>query len=517
MSDTDPSTTDPQAEEQAVVALLVASGPGPAQLIETHAARVVVVGSLAYKVKKRVRLPFLDFTTPAERHRALARELELNRPHAPDLYHRLVSITREPSGRLALDGTGHIIDWALEMKAFEQQNLLAEIVRKGPLNPSLADALAKMIASYHRASSPAYAIDGAQRIEETLAPLLARLEASSSIDRSTLATLTKRVRALYHERTPLAEGRALAGAVRRCHGDLHLGNIVLIAGEPVPFDALEFDERLATIDVLYDLAFILMDLLHRGQAPAANRIFNGYMKQAPIGNEIEGLPLLPLFLAMRAMVRAVVAETRSEQPGADLEAERREVRTLVALAAHVITPPPPRLIAVGGFSGTGKSTTAAALAHLVGAAPGALHLRSDVERKKLFGVDEHEHLDKTHYTERVSDEVYRIMLLKAERALAAGHSVIVDAVFAKPTERRTVQAISERSKVPFSGLWLDAAADVMIDRVTARRGDASDADTTVVNSQLAMNTGKIEWMRLSSHGTPEDTSSRAAAKLGLQF
>ena len=279
------------------------------------------------------------------------------------------------------------------------------------------------------------------------------------------------------------------------------GNIVLIDDVPVPFDAIEFSEALATIDVLYDLAFLLMDLDARGDRQAANVVLNAYTAFEPVGGEIEGLACLPLFLACRAGVRAIVAMARIEQIAPDKQTElRAEIRRNATLAGAYLAPPPPLLIAIGGLSGTGKSTLAALLAAFIGPAPGALHVRSDVERKRLFGVPDTQRLERQHYRIGTAQRVYSIMEDKARRALAAGHAVIVDAVFAKADERATIEAIAREVGCEFVGLWLTAPVETLISRVEVRRGDASDADRRVVKEQLGYDLGDIAWHQVDASG-----------------
>jgi aminoglycoside phosphotransferase family enzyme/predicted kinase len=520
MTNKPPSETPAAVGEDAVVAFLrtASSFDEPVhevEVIETHCARVFLAGTKAYKVKKPVRLPFLDFSTLELRHQALTREMELNAPHAPEIYLRLVALTRRDGGGLAIGGDGPAVEWALEMRRFDQASLLSAIASKGPLPRITCTRLADMVARYHEQAPAAHAADGARIVQETLLQLLSELEAETEILGADVpGALRRSAEGALARIAVLLESRAVAGAVRRCHGDLHLGNIVMIGERPVPFDALEFDEALATIDVLYDLAFLLMDLEVRGDRTAASVVFNAYVGAAPLRNEIEGLACLPLFLAMRALVRAVVALARAHQQQHDKRRHTEmDARRLAEAALAFLSPPPASLLAVGGFSGTGKSTLAAALAPRIGPAPGALHLRSDVERKRLFNVAEAERLTPDHYRPEVSVEVYRLLLNKAERALAAGHSVVVDAVFMKLEERLDLEAVATRTGAGFAGLWLEAPADTLIARVEARRGDASDADAAVVQSQLARPTGAMSWTRVDARGDREATLAAAAAKL----
>ncbi len=315
-------------------------------VVETHIARVFLVGEDAYKLRKRVHLRFVNFSTLHARHAAAVREMEINRPHAPNIYLGLVPVMRH-EGRLQLGGRGEVVEWAVHMRRFPQEAVLSHREEQGPLSEDLAKALADMIARYHQDSPIAEGCDGARII----APVVDQLSSALAFGHADVA---ERLVAALVRAAPLLTERGNAGCVRRCHGDLHLGNIVLIDDVPVPFDALEFSEALATIDVLYDLAFLLMDLDARGDRQAANAVLNAYVAFEPIGGEIEGLACLPLFLACRAGVRAVVAMARTEQLAAEEQAElRTTIRRNAALAGAYLAPPPPILIAIGGPFGHG--------------------------------------------------------------------------------------------------------------------------------------------------------------------
>jgi len=507
-------------EEREVAAFLAdpatyPDGIGRVGVIETHVARVFLAGESAYKVKKRVRLPFLDFSTLEARHHAVARELEINQPHAPGIYLGLVPIVREESGCLALGGEGKIVDWAVHMRRFSQDALLVRLAEKAPFPDTLARALAAMVARYHHTSPVASVADGAGVIGPVVRQLADAFAAAQSLVGAEIVQgFSDRLAQAFGHVTPLLNARGRAGCVRRCHGDLHLGNIVLINGEPVPFDALEFSERLGTIDVLYDLAFLLMDLDYRGDRHAANVVLNAYATAEPVGGEIEGLACLPLFLACRAGVRAAVAIERSAQTeGAAREEQRTTVVRHAELALSYLEPPPPALIAVGGLSGTGKSTLAAELAALIGPAPGALHVRSDVERKRLFGVPETQRLERQHYRVGVAERVYSILYDKGRQALAARRAVIVDAVFAKPEERSAIEAVAREAGCAFVGLWLTAPEELLIERVEHRHGDASDADRRVVREQLRYDLGDVTWAQVDASGTPLQGLSEAEEAL----
>jgi predicted kinase len=282
--------------------------------------------------------------------------------------------------------------------------------------------------------------------------------------------------------------RAAEGRVRRCHGDLHLGNLCLWQGRPTLFDALEFDEALATIDTGYDLAFLLMDLDHRAGRAAANRVMNRVL--ALSGDA--GMPApLPLWLSLRAMVRAHVEATRG-----------RDGLSYLHAAVEYLRPVPARIVAVGGLQGTGKSRLARALAPGLGAAPGALVLRSDEIRKRRHGVRPEQRLPEAAYAEAESLAVHAELFAAAEAAARAGHSVLADAAFLDPAHRAGIAAAAVRAGVPFCGIWLEAPVDILRARIAARRGDASDATEAVLARAAAVDPGPITWARLDAAEDP---------------
>lgn len=490
---------------------------GKVETIETHAAHVFLAGNKAYKIKKPVTLPFLDFSTAAQRKHALTREFELNCPHAPGIYVEIASVNRNPSGNLTF-AAGDPVEPVLVMKRFDQKDLLARVAEKEPLTRQTARALALMVADYHRALEPLPDRKGAEIMREIAGQLADELKDAAPPGRGPLMEECADLLCKEVERVaPLLDERAEAGYIRRCHGDLHLRNIVFLDGKPTPFDALEFNEAFATTDVLYDLAFLLMDLDVRGQSGAANTVLNTYVEAEPAGGEVEGLATLPLFLATRAAVRGVVnlERARQEAGGAERDDDFAHAVAYAEAAKRYLTPPPPQLIAVGGLSGTGKSTLSVALAPLVGGAPGALILRTDVERKRMFGVPETMPLSRAHYSQDVSAIVYGRLYDKARRALKAGHTVIFDGVSSKLEERDAIADIARAAARPFHGLWLEAPVDVKVARVGTRREDASDSDETVVRAQATRDLGPIGWTRLNAGRTPEDTLRQAKITLGL--
>jgi hypothetical protein len=288
---------------------------------------------------------------------------------------------------------------------------------------------------------------------------------------------------------------------------------VLIGDKPVLFDALEFDDRIATGDVFYDLAFVLMDLIERGLRPAANIVFNRYLIETQRVHDLDALAALPLFMSIRAAIRAKVAVARRRQSPAAAHAAR-DARSYADLARQFLAPVEPRLVAIGGLSGTGKSLLARAVAPKIMPMPGAVVLRSDVERKTMFGVAAGERLPQSAYTPNVTAKVYAMLATKARRVISAGHSAIVDAVFANPDERAEIAKTSLNAR--FIGLFLSAGLESRIARVRARTGDASDADAAVAQEQEKFDLSSVDWAKIDASGTPEETLIRARVALNLE-
>lgn len=498
-------------------------GPGVARVHRTHIALVFVAGTRALKIKRPVKLAFVDFSTLALRHAACLREIEVNRDNAPEIYRGVVAITREADGTLAVGGQGEPVEWAVEMRAFADRDLMSHRAAEGPLDAGLMRQTADAIRAMHTRAPCVTGVDAPQKMLAIIDEVGGvcgehpNLLATDKVD-----VWAQAARAAVAAGEGLLRARAAAGAVRRCHGDLHLANIVVWNGVATLFDALEFSEEMASVDTLYDLAFLLMDLVRHDQSAAANLVLNRYIWRAGRGSgataDIAGLALMPLYLSCRAGIRAMVAATRSAdlEPGSDAYAAvRSEANGYLALAARALDPPAAALIAVGGLSGSGKSTLGAALAPFAGGMTGALHLRSDLERKAMMGVDDTDRLPAEHYTPEAARQVYDRVLQRARAGLMAGQCVIVDAVFADPRERAMVRDVARDAGVAFTGLWLDADATLLRQRVQARRGDASDATAAVVERQLGYDLGSLDWVRVDASGTPQATFEAARSVVGL--
>ncbi len=451
--------------------------------LETHISHLLLVGDHVYKIKKPLDLGFLDFSTLEKRRHCCEEELRLNRRLAPELYLDVVAI-RGTAQQPRLGGEGEPIEYAVRMRRFRQAALLSHT----PPDREELSALAKLVAGFHRRIPPAL-VESAwgdpdlvlqpmqenfRQIRELKHPLLAS-ERLSALQNWTESTLSG-VESLLRERRE-------AGMIRECHGDLHLDNITRFEGRLMPFDGIEFNPALRWIDTLNDLAFLLMDLQHRGMGEAAAQLLNDYLE---LTGDYAGLPLLPFYQLYRAMVRAKVCAIRFTQPGLGQEeaaALLGEYRRYLDLAESVTLHPPAVLLLSHGLSGSGKSHVAGWLAERLM----AVRIRSDVERMRLF-PGESEAQRTRRYSATATATTYAHLQGMAERLLRAGFTVIVDATFLKRAQREAFFELAERLDTPWLILDCRAAKAVLQQRILRRAvagGDASEADLSVLQLQLA--------------------------------
>lgn len=469
----------------------------------THGSFVFMAGERAYKLKRAVKFPYMDYSTVERRKAMCERELAVNRRLAPEIYLETVPVRRRGDGTMQIgQDDGNVLDWLVVMRRFGQDDLLESLRKSGKLDARLMREVGERLAAFHKSAEPQTNFGGAAGIAAVVDENKALL--GPPLDAGKIAQLNAATRKMLETLKPFLEARREAGFVRQVHGDLHLNNICVFEGKPVPFDAIEFEDGFACIDVLFDLALLLMDIDSHGLRREANVLLNRYLERA---DDYEGLKALPLFLSCRAAMRAHVtlAMKRSDE---------RAAAHLLDCALTYVEPEPAMLLAIGGVSGTGKSTLAAALAPKIGRTPGAVVIRADVVRKTLWGADEFTRLPPEAYEERFTDRVYEAMMRRAGAALAGGHAAIVDAVSGHAQQRAGIEQLARAHNATFKGLWLDAPAAILEERIAARRNDASDATVHVLRSQLAHIRPPDRWSILDVSDRPDEVAESATRALG---
>ncbi len=452
------------------------------QVIETHISWLLLAGDYAYKIKKALDLGFLDYSTLDARHFCCDEEIRLNRRTAPDIYLDAVSIGGSPDDP-AFDAQP-AIEYAVRMRRFASARLMDSLLLRGKMSAKHIDHLAATIFSFH-ASLPA--ADPAS-VFGTGASILAaaqqnfvqlRLHLTDTTDVESLALLQAATEAEYAACEKLFETRRAFGFVRECHGDLHLGNIVLDGDEPVPFDCIEFNPSLRWIDVMSEIAFTVMDLLHRDHPRYAWRLLNACLEAS---GDYAGVSVLRFYLAYRATVRAKVCAIRAGQAHTSKRASLTELaacRSYLALARQFLQQRRPALIVTHGLPGSGKTT----FSQLALEQMGAIRIRSDVERKRIFGLGTLESSAARGgdiYSPEATRRTYARLHELARELLAAGFTVIVDAAFLKREERETFRELAQDMAAPFAIASLHAEQAALRQRVRLRRNDASEADVAVL-------------------------------------
>lgn len=489
-------------QNDAIQFLMGAGSPGePVELMETHISRIFLAGQRAYKMKRAVSLPYADFSTPSLRLAFCEKEVELNSRTAPGLYLGVRRITREAGGKIVFDGRGELIDAVVEMTRFDQQCLFDKMAAADKLTPALMTRLARMIVDFHRTAPVIHSGGGAANMSGVLDINEAGFAESHVFEAAEVAAFNLAFRSRLARHAELLDRREATSKVRRCHGDLHLRNICLLDGEPRLFDCIDFNDQIATVDTLYDLAFLLMDLWHGEHQHFANLVMNRYLDES---DDEDGFTLLPFFMAVRAAVRAHVTATQANQGREHKDKLIADARTYFDLALSLLDVAPARLIAIGGLSGSGKTTIAETLAPSVGAAPGARIIESDRIRKAMHGVSAETRLPDKAYRPEVSETVYRQMAWRTELILAEGGCVVADATFEKKKNRDHIRDVANRLDVPFVGIWLEADPALLWRRVSERQDGPSDATVDVLSKQLDRTSGEIEWLSVDASPTPRE-------------
>ncbi|MEM1288637.1 MAG: AAA family ATPase [Pseudomonadota bacterium] len=480
------------------------------QRIDTVGSLIFLAGDKAYKVKRAVCFPYMDFSTLARREEACRAEILINRPTAPEIYIDVVAITRDGSGNIALNGSGEAIEWAVAMRRFDTSHTFDQLAEHGELTDSDLERATDALISFCRRAPERRAADWYADLSDYIERNDQGFhEAGGLFEREAVRTLSDRSLQHCARYQELLTARGFAHKVRRCHGDLHLRNLVRLREGVRLFDAIEFDDRLATGDMLYDLAFLLMDFDRSGLRHEANTVLNHYLMRQIGSSDLEALAALPLFLSLRAAHQArVLGQQVTHLSGRARARVRDKARDYFNYAIDMLEPRDVFLTVIGGLSGTGKSTVARALAPSIGRSPGAIILRSDVVRKRLLKVSLDTVLGDGDYGRELTQEVFETLNRLARTALEAGHSVIVDGVFAREEERAAIENIARMVDCRFASVWLEANVQTRLERVDARLADESDTNSDVAQQQEMFDTSNITWPRVSSEASLESTLAK---------
>jgi uncharacterized protein len=451
--------------------------------VETHISHILLTGRFAYKLKKPLDLGFLDFSTLDRRRHCCSEEVRLNSRLAPDTYIGSVPVVRTPEG-MRMDGQGEILDYAVKMRQFPEGCLMDALASRGELSAAHLDALADRIARFH--AEAATADPGSpwgdpdhlwQPCEQNFRQIHALLK--DGAEKRLLAELEARSARAHQDLVPMFAERKAAGHIRECHGDLHLRNLIWLDGEPVAFDGIEFNPNLRWIDVQSDIAFLYMDLIERGHSDWAQRVYNRYLER---GGDYRGVAVLGFYATYRAMVRAKVAHIRASQ--SNDAADYAEGRAYLELAQALGKPRRPMLMITHGLSGSGKTTHSQGLLETMG----AIRVRSDVERKRLFGLAAEAKSAGEIYTPEATKATFARMHDLARALLGAGWPVIADATFLARWQRDLFRDLARECGVAFRILDFSAPQNILEDRVAHRQTqgrDASEADLAVLRSQIS--------------------------------
>ncbi len=472
-------------------------GGAPVERIDTHLSHLFLVGARVYKVKRALQYDFADFTTLERRRAACENEIRVNRRTAPGMYLGVVPIHRDATG-IGWNACGEIIEWAVEMVRFGPGDQFDELLIKGELRETDIKKLADSISTFHLDADRLTVEHASARVARLITQLETAFIEGDQFDKARAENWATMARAKLESLGSFLDARGRHGWVRHCHGDLHLANICMFNGEPTLFDAIEFNDALAQTDVLYDLAFLLMDFAFHENKKFANLLLNRYLSAT---RDYAGSSLLPLFISIRAGIRAMVLSLPAQLPQS-----RRPAEKYFDLALNIINDEwAPRVIAIGGYSGTGKSTLARALALEFDHRVGAIVLRSDVIRKRLAGVSPETAISPELYTHSQADKVYRRLFRDARRALRTGRAVIMDATFLAGSLRLEAEALARDAGAPFTGVWLTAPRDILMNRVASRCPDASDATVEVVLNQIRKKVDVKGWRIVDAGDSPRST------------
>lgn len=459
---------------------------------ETHLSHVFITGNDVYKLKKPVRLPFCDYSTVERRHEACQTEVEINQPLAASLYKGVIPLTGR-DGDYAIGGDGPVIDWLVHMAPFEESDRADIALDRDHISATgLRDFTTRLFLSHEGTAHPCE--NGwPQRVREITDNLVESLRDSALPDdqQEAVTDWQKKLHDRIAAEHDHLEERGSGAILATCHGDLHLKNLCLWQGELIAYDALEFDESLVRIDGLYDIAFLIADLWHHGHEAHANMVMNRYLG---LSDDYESVRLIPIYCSLRAGVRAMAAA----MSGAEDEAS-----SYLRTAEDFLEPVgKTKVHLISGRSGTGKTSVAEALAPTLPPPPGALHIRSDVLRKRRYGQLPEAPLPEEAYSPDESRAVYEACI-DAAGQLAGQWPVILDIALAGKDEA----SLPDLGQLDLRKIWLTAPDDVLHTRISARKNDASDATTAVMQSQRTAPPGD-GWSMIDASGPIGETVRR---------
>jgi len=458
------------------------------QLIETHISWVILTGRYVYKLKKPLNLGFLDFSTLDKRRFYCEEEVRLNRRLAPTIYLSVVvfhGTVENPS----LSGNNEILEYAVKMKQFPQDAQMDRMLQQGELNPHQIDELAKLIAQFHQQIETADDKSHYGDLQHVYSPVEENFKQirERKVDvkyYQTLIELERWSKSTYHDLSSILVQRKQDGFIRECHGDMHLRNLAWYQNQPIAFDCLEFNANLRWIDVISEVAFLIMDLHDKKQYHLAQRFLNTYLQAT---GDYSGLEVLRYYLVYRALVRAKVNAIRLHQEGLTPEEKvnvEKEFEGYLQLAKTYTQKLVPQLIITRGMSASGKSTLTQPILERLG----AIRIRSDMERKRLFNIEDNKHAEDGigHgiYSTKASQQTYQRLYELANVVIDAGYSVIVDAVFLNVEQRKPFERLSMEKGIPYNILEFFASEKTLRNRIIKRELDISDADLSVLEDQL---------------------------------
>lgn len=489
------------SDQEDVIAALEAGLTGPPRLrrINTHMSYLFLSEDFVLKLTRAVNHPFVDMSTLAQRKAACEAEIEINKRFAPTLYDKVLPVVRTTDGTFRLAGEGTIVDYIVCMKRFPDKALFADLATSHQLTVAMIEDAVSALAAFQKTQAPQLNVSASQSYDRILAGLeqTARQAAPPVITKVLADMVFAHLKLVHTDVASLINDRREAGYIRRGHGDFHLKNICVYEGRVTPFDALAFDRKLATVDILYDVAFLFMDLRARNLDHLAALAMNRYFD---LMDQDEGaLLLLPFFMALRACVRMAV----SIEAGLFDDTENYG-----RLAIRLLEPVISRLVIVGGLSGTGKSVVARAICHLLPGPCGARILSTDAERKREAGMKLADHMPQTAYDKQARSAVYTVLARRASVALEAGSSVVADGTYRDGDARTEIAKAAEIH--PCLALWLQTDVERRVQRVSTRRNDASDASPNIATAQEEPQLLGQSWQRVDASGTSANTIALAS-------